>query len=99
MNVGLKNIYNSPGLRLRRVTNQKTESISEEGPGEFVGVADDDAEGLGEFVGVADAEGLGKSCPGQFVVDDDSEGWGYSEAWGLDGAVDRAAAEGLGESL
>ena len=89
MNVGLKNIYNSPGLRLR-VTNQKTESISEEGPGEFVGVADDDAEdlgefvgvtdddaeGLGEFVGVADAEGLGKSCPGQFVVDDDSEGWG-----------------------
>ena len=83
--MGLKNISNNPGLRLRRVTNQKTESISEEGPG--------------EFVGVADAEGLGKSCPGQFVVDDDSEGWGYSEAWGLDGAVDRVAAEGLGESL
>ena len=38
---------------------------------------------------------------GEFVVDDDAdaEGWGNLEALGLDGAVDQAAAEGLGESL
>ena len=38
---------------------------------------------------------------GEFVVDDDAdaEGWVNLEALGLDGAVDQAAAEGLGESL